>query len=117
MAKSPKKRRTKRSGILVGLGLVFAASIIVRIGTLDISFVSIAQASDPEAVSSVVGPTAPIRAALDEVAALRDRLAVFHSCALNQSQSLIQLFLKTAVTPEFFPDVTNLSKDLFEPSA
>ncbi len=75
MAKSPKKRRTKRSGILVGLGLVFAASIIVRIGTLDISFVSIAQASDPEAVSSVVGPTAPIRAALDEVAALRDRLA------------------------------------------
>lgn len=58
------------------LGIVFAASVALRVGTLDMSLVSTAEASDPDPVSSVVGPTAPIRAALDEVTALRDRLAI-----------------------------------------
>lgn len=59
----------------MSLGLIFAISVVWRLGTLDLSLVSIAQASDPEATPSVVGPTAPIRAALDEVTALRDSLA------------------------------------------
>lgn len=59
----------------MGIGILFAASIVLRVGTMDLSLVNTAQASDPEPMSSVVGPTAPIRAALDEVAALRDRLA------------------------------------------
>ncbi len=75
MATSPKKRKLKRGGMLGGLAILFAASIALRVGTLDISLVSIAQASDPEPMNSVLGPTAPIRAALDEVAVLRDRLA------------------------------------------
>lgn len=57
------------------LGLVFAASVALRLGTLDLTLISAAEASDPDPVASVVGPTAPIRAALDEVSALRDRLA------------------------------------------
>ncbi|MBY4894056.1 hypothetical protein KUL25_14955 [Rhodobacteraceae bacterium N5(2021)] len=57
------------------MGLLFAASIVLRLGTLDLSLVSTAEASDPEPHASAVGPTAPIRAALDEVTALRDRLA------------------------------------------
>lgn len=75
MANSRKSRRIKRSGLLVSLGVVFAASIALRLGTLDLTLVSAAEASDPDPVVSVVGPTAPIRAALDEVTALRDRLA------------------------------------------
>lgn len=96
MAKVSKKRCSKRVGLLVCLGLVFAASIVLRIGTLDLSFVATAQASDPEPVSSVVGPTAPIRAALDEVAALRDRLAERASVvddrerAVEAAQTLIE---------------------------
>lgn len=79
MGKSRKSSRLKRSGLLVTLGLVFAASVALRVGTLDLSVVSTAEASDPDPVSSVVGPTAPIRAALDEVTALRDRLAARES--------------------------------------
>lgn len=59
----------------MSLGIIFAASVVWRVGTLDMTFVSVAQASDPEPAQSVVGPTAPIRAALDEVTALRDGLA------------------------------------------
>ena len=74
MAKPRKSLRLKRGGLLVTLGIVFAASAALRVGTLDLTLVSAAEASDPEPISSVVGPTAPIRAALDEVTALRDRL-------------------------------------------
>lgn len=73
--KTRKPSRLKRSGLLVTLGLVFAASVALRVGTLDFSLVSTAEASDPDPMSSAIGPTAPIRAALDEVTALRDRLA------------------------------------------
>lgn len=65
----------KRSGFLLTLGLVFAASIVLRVSTFDLMIVSPAEASDPAPATSTVGPTAPIRAALDEVTALRDRLA------------------------------------------
>lgn len=75
MAKKRKRARLKRGGLLVTLGIVFAASVALRVGTLDLSLVSTAEASDPEPMSSGIGPTAPIRAALDEVTALRDRLA------------------------------------------
>lgn len=75
MGKTRKASRLKRCGLLVTLGLVFAASAALRVGTLDLSLISAAEASDPDLLSSVVGPTAPIRAALDEVTALRDRLA------------------------------------------
>lgn len=75
MSKAQKIRRLKRSGLLVTLGLIFAASVVLRLGTLDLRLVSTAEASDPEPHASDVGPTAPIRAALDEVTALRDRLA------------------------------------------
>ncbi len=75
MARAPKPRRLKRGGILLTLGLLFAASVVLRLGTIDLSFVSAAEASDPEPITSLAGPTAPIRAALDEVNALRDRLA------------------------------------------
>lgn len=75
MGKARKLPRLKRNGLLITLGLVFAASVALRISALDLTLVSTAEASDPEPVSSVVGPTAPIRAALDEVNALRARLA------------------------------------------
>lgn len=75
MARTRRSTRLKRSGLLITLGLLFAASIALRVGSLDMSLVSRAEASDPEPAASVVGPTAPIRAALDEVTALRDRLA------------------------------------------
>lgn len=68
-------KRLKRGGFLVTLGIVFAISVILRVWTLDLSLVSTAEASDPEPAPSIIGPTAPIRAALDEVTALRDRLA------------------------------------------
>ncbi|WP_224816448.1 MotE family protein [Hasllibacter sp. MH4015] len=56
------------------LGILFALSVILRVGTMDAPLIAPAQASDPDPVMSVVGPTSPIRAALDEVSALRDRL-------------------------------------------
>lgn len=96
MAKKRKPSRLKRSGILVTLGVIFAASVALRVGTLDLSLVSTAQASDPEPVGSVIGPTAPIRAALDEVAALRDRLAAREAViedrerAVEAAQTLIE---------------------------
>lgn len=70
-----KLRRLTRGSLLASLALLFATSIAIRVGTLDLSLVSVAEASDPEPAPSVAGPTAPIRAALDEVNALRDRLA------------------------------------------
>lgn len=73
--KFPRLIRLKRGGLLVTLGLIFATSVAMRVGTLDLTLVSTAEASDPDDAPSVVGPTAPIRAALDEVNALRDRLA------------------------------------------
>ncbi|MBF9042654.1 hypothetical protein HKCCE4037_04910 [Rhodobacterales bacterium HKCCE4037] len=47
----------------------------MRVGTLDFEFISSASASDPDPVPMAVGPTSPLRAALDEVNALRERLA------------------------------------------
>ncbi len=75
MAREKKRRRLKRGGLLLTLGILFAASVILRVGTMDMNLVSAAEASDPAPAMSVAGPTAPIRAALDEVTALRDRLA------------------------------------------
>ncbi|MEX3017532.1 MotE family protein [Gymnodinialimonas hymeniacidonis] len=41
---------------------------------MDFEVVSAASASDPEPITSVVGPASPIRAAMDEVTMFRDRL-------------------------------------------
>ena len=76
MARARKPRRSRRSGLLLGIGTVFALSIVLRIGTMGFDIVAPAQASDPLPGTSVAGPTSPIRAALDEVTALRDRLAM-----------------------------------------
>ena len=75
MARARKTRRWKRGGILLSLGVLFATSVVLRLGTMEFTFVSPAEASDPDPITSLAGPTAPIRAALDEVNALRDRLA------------------------------------------
>lgn len=57
------------------MSLIFAASVILRLSAMDFDLISMAEASDPDPITSLAGPTAPIRAALDEVTALRDRLA------------------------------------------
>lgn len=86
-----KKRRyfsLKRHGLLVTLGVIFALSIALRVGTLDLTLVSAAEASDPEPITSVIGPTAPIRAALDEVNALRDRLAEREAAVADRERAV-----------------------------
>ncbi len=75
MARLKKSRRIKRGSVLLTLGFLFAASVALRLGTMELEFVSPASASDPEPVSSVLGPASPLRAAMDEVAMLRERLA------------------------------------------
>ncbi len=74
MAKPRKSKRWKRGSILLTLGTLFAASVLLRLGTMEFEIVSAASASDPEMEVSGIGPTSPIRAAMDEVVALRDRL-------------------------------------------
>ncbi len=69
-----KMKRLKRGGVLVTLGAVFAISIGLRLSTMDFELVSAASASDPVPESTVVGPTSPIRSAMDEITMLRDRL-------------------------------------------
>lgn len=88
MSKARKIRRLKRSGLLVTLGLIFAASVVLRVGTLDFRLVSAAEASDPEPHTSDVGPTAPIRAALDEVTALRDRLVEREAAVADRERAI-----------------------------
>lgn len=73
--KKRNRRSARRGGILVALGLVFAASVLLRLGSIDLLAVSRAEAADPEPQASIIGPTSPIRAAMDEVTALRDRLS------------------------------------------
>lgn len=96
MAKTKKHLRRKRGSLLVTLSIIFAVSVILRVGTMDMSFVSRAEASDPEPAGLTVGPTAPIRAALDEVTALRDRLAAREAViddrerAVDVAQALIE---------------------------
>ncbi len=75
MAKAKKSRRIRRGSVLLTLGLLFAASVLLRLGTMELEFVSPASASDPEPGTSILGPTSPLRAAMDEIATLRDRLA------------------------------------------
>jgi flagellar motility protein MotE (MotC chaperone) len=75
MAKKKKTRRLKRGSVLVTLGVIFAVSVVLRLGTMELEFVTPASASDPEPLPSVMGPTSPLRAAMDEVTMLRDRLA------------------------------------------
>ena len=53
---------------------LFASSVLLRIVFMDFEFIAAAEASDPEMSASIVGPTAPLRAALDEVEELRERL-------------------------------------------
>lgn len=96
MARTRKTRRWKRGGVLLSLGLLFAASVVLRLGSMDLTLVSPAEASDPEPITSLAGPTAPIRAALDEVNALRERLATREAelddreRAMEAAQALIE---------------------------
>ncbi|WP_050761443.1 MotE family protein [Jannaschia sp. CCS1] len=72
----------------MSLGLIFAVSVVWRVSTLDVPLVSTAQASDPQPMQSIVGPTAPIRAALDEVTALRDRLAAREATIADRERAV-----------------------------
>ena len=74
MARNNKKNRGRRGGVLAILGIAFAASVFLRVGNMDFQFVPPAEASDPDTMGSAAGPASPIRAALDEVTALRDQL-------------------------------------------
>ncbi len=96
MARVRKSRRWKRGGILISLGMLFAASVVLRLGTMEFTLISTAEASDPEPIASLAGPTAPIRAALDEVTALRDRLAerVAELDAREQAVAAAQLLIE-----------------------
>lgn len=58
------------------LSVLFGGSVVLRLSDFDFDVVAPAVASDPDPIGDVAGPTSPIRAALDEVEALRDRLLV-----------------------------------------
>lgn len=76
--KGRRRTRRRRTGILVGLSIVFAASALVRLGTIAGEHwpVAAANAADDNLGDlSVAGPTAPLRTALDEVERLRAELA------------------------------------------
>lgn len=88
MSRLKKIHRLKRNGLLATLALFFAASAVLRVSTMEFSLISTAQASDPEPYASEMGPTAPIRAALDEVTALRDRLAEREALVEDRERAL-----------------------------
>lgn len=72
--RAPKRRtRRRRAGFLVGLGVAFALSGLLRLGQIaDPWSVPVANAADDAvAGGSLAGPTAPLRTALDEVERLR----------------------------------------------
>jgi flagellar motility protein MotE (MotC chaperone) len=70
-------RRRRRVSILLALGTIFLLSALLRLGQLGTPFdAQPAIALDPgSSPMGVAGPTAPIRAALDEVERLRAELA------------------------------------------
>lgn len=75
----PRRRtRWRQRWLLTLLGMVFAASAILRLGTLDLAFAEAADTPDPMAdLSSLHSPQGTARAlqsALAEVASLRDAL-------------------------------------------
>ncbi len=74
MAGNKKRARLRTGGVLAALGLLFATSVALRIADLDLNVVPAAVASDPDIGAVDIGPTSPLRAALDEVEALRARL-------------------------------------------
>lgn len=70
---APTGRGRRRSWLLAGLGLLFAASALLRLGDLDMAFAT-PSGPDDATGTSLAGPTSPLRGALDEVEALRARL-------------------------------------------
>lgn len=73
--RSPQRRgRRRQRWVLTTLGLVFAASAVLRIGTLDFAFAqAVAPASDAAPDRPVL--TSTLQSALNEIAALRRALA------------------------------------------
>lgn len=72
-AHAPHRRRQRQRWVLTALGLVFAASAVLRLGSIDLAF---AQAQDPPAEVALPSPamTQTLAAALREVEALHQAL-------------------------------------------
>ena len=88
--KTRPSRRRRRVSILLALGLVFGLSAVLRLGQLGGPFAAQpAIALDGGApASGLAGPTAPIRAALDELERLRTDLAARESAIAERERAV-----------------------------
>lgn len=82
----PIRRRWRQRWLLTALGLIFAVSAVLRIGTLDFAF---AQAVTPAASPPVLGPdTRGLQAALAEVEDLQRALAARDAALADRERAV-----------------------------
>lgn len=95
VATSPLRPRRRQRWVLTGLGVVFAASAIMRLGTIDLAFAQ-SQSPTPDPVMADPAMTQTLAVALREVEALRedlDRRAIAledRESAIMRAQTLVE---------------------------
>lgn len=84
-----RRRRWRQRWVLTALGLVFAASAILRIGTLDLAF---AQSGQPTSASTAGGVAADmtqtIQSALMDIETLRQELELREAAIADREQAI-----------------------------
>lgn len=75
---APRRRRLRQRSLLTLIGFLFAASVVLRIGSLDLAWATVGEPSPPSAVETPVATppdmTRALQDAMAEVAALRAEL-------------------------------------------
>lgn len=85
-----RRRRWRQRWILTALGLVFAASAILRIGTLDFAFAQSGSSPTPASAMSAVVPgvTQSIQAALTDIETLRQEMMAREAALADREQAV-----------------------------